>query len=301
MPPHLPVMLEDILEIFATAAKESHSDTFADLTFGGGGHTLAILKHFPQSSLVAFDQDPSSFQRGMALLKQHHLSSRCTFYQANFNSFSKKVGPASFAGILADLGISSHHLADPHRGFSFQREGPLDMRMDPENKTLPTAAQLLARKTEEELRHLLSTYGEEPFASRIARAVTSRPNPPQTTSELEELVFHVYPKRLRKRRIHPATKTFQALRIAVNGELDVLKATIPELIPRIAPGGVLAIISFHSLEDRLVKKAFQKAETEGLVDILTKKPLRPRKAEVDKNFRSRSAKLRVVRKKGAPP
>ncbi len=299
---HYSVMNKDVLEYLKKAAKMSESNLFADLTFGGGGHALKILEEIKGSFLVAFDQDPEAFKNGINLLKQKSFADRYIFYHTNFENFNFETKKLSkgFAGIIADLGVSSHHFDSGERGFSFKKEAPLDMRMNNDDFSLKTAAQLLMELSEEQISQVLLDYGEERFAKKIAKLIINRRKEGKvikTTKELEELVFHAYPKKMRYARIGPATKTFQALRIAVNRELEVLKKTIPKLIPCLEVGGVLAIISFHSLEDRIVKKAFKQAtQGEIPVEILTKKPRIPDKEEVFENSRSRSAKLRVIRR-----
>ncbi len=194
--------------------------------------------------------------------------------------------------IVADLGFSSLQLGASDRGFSFTTDGPLDMRFDPTSST-PTAAMLLQESTRTDIEQMLRRYGEEPAAARIASAIVDerRRRPIQTTEQLAAIVERVIP---RHGRVHPATRTFQALRIAVNDELGALADVMPQMLDLVRAGGRIAIVSFHSLEDRIVKQQFRAAERQGIGRILTKRPLRPTTAEIERNPRSRSAKLRVI-------
>ena len=293
---HRPAMLEEVLGHLERAFSDSPSRWVADLTFGAGGHSLAVLERIRGSSVLAFDRDPEACRNAAGAAAR--LDGRLELRQGDFSGFPETAGGRRFAGILADLGVSSHQLDTPERGFSFRSDGPLDMRMDRGDPSLRTAAELLAEWDEARTERALAELGEEPFARRIARAVArakGEGRPPRTTSELEGLVFRCYPRGLRRRRTHPATRTFQALRLAVNRELEALEGTLPRLPPLLAEGGVLAVLSFHSLEDRIVKRTFRRMAGDGL-EILTKRPQRPGRGELVGNFRARSAKLRVMRR-----
>lgn len=288
---HTPVMLEEVLHSLALRP----GDEAVDCTFGGGGYTSELLRTVaPNGRVLALDVDPDAVARGRAR-EWGKDAARLTIVHANFvdvRTVAIAQGFCAPRGIVADLGWSSLQLAAPNRGFSFSEESPLDMRFDPTSGA-PTAADILATASEEELERIIRTYGEEPAARRIAAAVIAkrRQQPITTTGELIELIAGV----MRWRgRIHPATRTFQALRIAVNDELRVLDRAIPEMLTLVAPRGRIAIVSFHSLEDRIVKRAFRAASAKGIAKIMTKKPLRPSTAEVERNPRSRSAKLRVI-------
>lgn len=271
--------------------------TFADLTFGAGGHTQGILNKFKQACVYSFDQDEEAINNGKAIVDKYQ--ERLKLIHANFEDFPKWSEEENllFDGIIADLGVSSHQFDQTERGFSYKKEANLDMRMN-KNSSAPTGAELVNELPEEELANLIFEYGEERFSRRIAKNIVEKrgQEPIKTTSELEEIVFRSYPSQKRHSGIHPATRTFQALRIAVNRELDILKNTLPKLSKRLKPGGVIAIISFHSLEDRIVKHTFKDLvdNLENRVKIITKKPLIPSEVEVRENPRARSAKLRIL-------
>ncbi len=299
---HYPVMNEEILGHLQEAARNSNSHLFADLTFGAGGHAIKILENVSNSFLIAFDQDFEAYRNGIGLLKKKCFDNRYVFHHKNFEDFNQQTKNLSkdFFGIIADLGVSSHHLDSKERGFSFKKEAYLDMRMNTTDSSLKTAAQLLQELSEDQIYKILLDYGEEKFSKKIAKLIVDHRksnNAITTTADLEKLVFHAYPKRVRFAKTHPATRTFQALRIAVNRELEVLEKTIPDLISRLDENGILCIISFQSLEDRIIKNAFKKAALSNTnLKILTKKPQLPSKKEVFENFRSRSAKLRIIKK-----
>jgi 16S rRNA (cytosine1402-N4)-methyltransferase len=272
---------------------------------GGGGHASGILvASAPDGELLGIDADPLAVAWASEQLAE--FGGRATLVQGNFADLEEIAwghGFGSVDGILLDLGLSSLQLEAAERGFSFQLDGPLDMRFDP-NKTT-TAADLVNSLSTEELAGLLSRYGEEPQARRIARAIVAE-RPINTTGELAALVERTVGRR---RRIHPATRTFQALRMAVNEELKCLAEALPQALGLLVPGGRLAVISFHSLEDRLVKRFFRTEAQDCLcppevpvctcghraaLGIVTKRPIRPSAEEEAANPRSRSAKLRVV-------
>ncbi len=301
--PHVSVLLEECLQALGLGAEGVESPVFADLTFGGGGHSSALLERFPRARLVAFDQDPQAVANGRALIGARGWSDRATLVHANFREFPAWAAanqPTGFHGVLADLGVSSHQFDQADRGFSFRADAPLDMRMNSGDADVATAADLVNTLPERDLADLIFKYGEERLSRKIAfRIVEKRAERPyRTTGELEETCFLAYPPNQRHRGAHPATRTFQALRIAVNDELGVLEALLHGLPATLADGGTAALISFHSLEDRIIKHTFKEivARPSSCVTILTKKPIIPTEREVAANPRARSAKLRVMRR-----
>lgn len=284
---HTPVLLDAILAYLAPQAGES----YLDLTAGYGGHARAVLERTKSpASMVLVDRDVTAITALQELADQGASLIRDDFLSASRQLLSQGK---RFDMILADLGVSSLHLDNPERGFTFREAGPLDMRMD-QRGTL-TAATIVNESTEAALADLLKRYGEEPQAKRIAAAVVAH-RPVGDTAELAAIIESVLPRR---GRIHPATRSFQALRIAVNDELGQLAAALPVWLELLKPGGRLAVISFHSLEDRVVKQAL--AEVSGQrydaqFRTLTKKPVVADDAEIAFNPRSRSAKLRTVAK-----
>lgn len=289
---HQPVLVSDVVALLAPRP----NTVVVDGTVGGGGHSLAILPHLmPGGRLIAIDRDAQALEVASGRLTE--FSPAIQFVHDEFRhlpSILSQAGVARVHGIVADLGISSFHVDQPDRGFSFASEGPLDMRMDRDQTT--TAAQLLRRLSERDLAHLLETYGEERYARRIARGIIEarHSRPIETTTALAHLVRQAVPPAARTGRIHPATRTFLALRIVVNDELSSLQALLDVLPDVLVPGGRAVVISFHSLEDRLIKQAFRRGAEEGALRLLTKKPVRPSEEETLRNPRSRSAKLRAV-------
>jgi 16S rRNA (cytosine1402-N4)-methyltransferase len=235
------------------------------------------------------------------------VSERIKLFDTNFLHFPElaKVECSDidgFQGILLDLGVSSHHFDDGSRGFSFRFDAPLDMRMNNQSDEFQTAEEIVNNYSEEDLVRIFLEYGEEKNAKKIARTICSerKTKPIKTTKDLENIIFHCYPKEHRYGKTNPSTKVFQALRLEVNRELEVLEETIAQLIPLLKIGGRLAIISFHSLEDRIVKNVFRDASQfdELAIEVLTKKPILPSNEEIIANSRSRSAKLRVIERVG---
>lgn len=301
--PHVSVLLEECLKALSVGAEGIETPLFADLTFGGGGHSSEILRRFPTARLIAFDQDPDAIKNGTQLLERNGWQGRAKLVHANFDQLAtwfQANKPGLFNGILADLGVSSHQFDAGERGFSFRSDAPLDMRMDTSNSSIATAADLVNELPEEDLANLIFKYGEERLSRRIASRICERRKEGhyRTTGELEETCFLSYPANQRHRGAHPATRTFQALRIAVNDELGALERMLATLADLLADGGTAAIISFHSLEDRIVKHTYKEivAKSGNRVTILTKKPIVPSAREVDSNPRARSAKLRVMRR-----
>ena len=277
---HIPVLPEAVIE----GLNLQTGGRYLDATAGGGGHSRLILAADPTVSLVAVDQDAAAIAATQANLAE--FGDRVSYWHGNFAEF--KPSGAPFHGILADLGVSSVQLDVGDRGFSFRQTAPLDMRMDRRQEL--TAAEIVNHWDETELANLIYTYGEERLSRRIARKIVDQ-RPWQTTTDLAEAISHCVPRSYRYGRIHPATRTFQALRIAVNHELEVLETLLRVAPSWLAPGGRLVIISFHSLEDRLVKHTLKDAPD---LKVITKKPIIASDAELSQNPRARSAKLRVA-------
>ncbi len=297
---HYSVLKKEIMELFDLhKIVEDSQEVYGDLTFGAGGHSCAILENFPKAFLHAFDQDKEALANGIERLEAGSYSSRAKIHHSNFENFSTVIDEGLlFNGVLLDAGVSSHQFDSGGRGFSFRFDAHLDMRMNNDESIKP-ASHYINTLSEAELLKIFREYGEEKFSNNIVRSILERRevSPITKTKELEDICFHSYPKKLRHGKIHPATKSFQALRIHVNRELDVLTNVIGQVIPRLKVGGIFAIISFHSLEDRIVKHRFRDLLSGDIpIEILTKKPLLPSKEEIFENSRSRSAKLRVVKR-----
>jgi 16S rRNA (cytosine1402-N4)-methyltransferase len=291
---HVPVMVAEVVAALAPRP----GGRYIDATVGGGGHALAVLQAArPGGRLLGIDADPAALVATADRLAEAGLREHAVLCHGSFADLAVIAGETGFInvdGILFDLGVSSYQLDTPERGFSFAADGPLDMRLDPTQGS--TAADLVNTLSERELADVIFQYGEEHAARRIARAIVERrrTQPFQRTADLAAVIARVVGGR--RGRIHPATRTFQALRIAVNRELDRLAAALPQAVHLLAPGGRLVVISFHSLEDRIVKQ-FMRAEAEGATPRLvinTKKPVVATDDEVATNPRARSAKLRVA-------
>lgn len=262
---------------------------YLDATVGGGGHSAQLLATDATLRVVALDQDVQALAAARSHLEPYR--DRVAFHHTNFADFEPE--DLKFDGILADLGVSSAQLDVPERGFSFRHEAPLDMRMN-QHQDL-TAATIINHWDEVELARIIYVYGEERLSRRIARTIVAQ-RPFTTTTELAEAIARCVPGRYRHGRIHPATRSFQALRIAVNAELEVLETFLAKAPDWLAPSGRLVLISFHSLEDRIVKHTFKGSDR---LKIITKKPLTATDEEVKVNPRSRSAKLRVAEHQAA--
>lgn len=288
---HSPVMLEEVLKHLAPAPGEN----FVDCTVGLGGHSLAILAHNrPDGKVLGIDADPETLSNLKAKIKGSEFEGRLILVQGNFAELQKIVEEACFrpvSGVLFDLGFSSWHIEASKRGFSFRRNEPLDMRYDPSAPL--TAEAILNIWSQRDIEQLLRIYGEERFARRIAEEIV-KSRPLRTTIDLVMAVERATPAWYHRRRIHPATKTFQALRIAVNRELENLEKALPQALEVLEPGGRLVVIAYHSLEDRIVKHFLKTKQGEGVVKLLTKKPIRPSSLEVKMNPSSRSARLRAA-------
>lgn len=302
---HTSVLLNETIE----ALRIRPDGTYVDCTAGGGGHSAAILEKLETGRLFCLDQDPDAIE---TLRERFRDDRRVTVIHTNFDALRDVLSAQDvFAvdGILADLGVSSHQLDTPERGFSFHNDAPLDMRM---SQTGPTAADLVNTLPERELSSILWRYGEEKCAASIARSIcrARQEKPIKTTLELAELVKLSIPAKLRRTGGHPARRSFQALRIAVNGELDRLENSLDTMFDLLSPGGRLCIITFHSLEDRIVKTKFASylqgctCPPEFPVCVCGKtprgkrcgKPAKPSEEELERNARARSAKLRTIEK-----
>ncbi|HBK34784.1 MAG: Ribosomal RNA small subunit methyltransferase H [Candidatus Uhrbacteria bacterium GW2011_GWE2_40_58] len=287
---HVPVLLQEVLVYLKPEPKK----VFIDGTVGQGGHAFEILKRvLPEGRLLAIDRDPHNLEIARDRLADY--TDAVIFVCGSFAECKKYAYASKYPqvdGILLDLGFSSYHIQDPARGFSFLAEGVLDMRYNPEEQ-IETAADIVNTWSEEELAEIFRKYGEERQARSIAQAIIKNRKQKKiiTTKDLSEVVQQVVK---RHGKVHPATKVFQALRIAVNDELGEIERALPDLVELLKPGGRLVIISFHSLEDRLIKQ-FIKEHSE--LDVLTKKPVCPTEEEIRANPRARSAKLRVAQKR----
>ncbi len=302
---HYSVMLSDCMQAIQSYVDLNQEHLyFADMTFGGGGHTFAMAAAYDKAQVYSVDQDNDAYSNGLRLIKEKDMINKVHLNKMNYEKFPDWIkenhSEIQFDAIVMDLGVSSHHFDKDERGFSFRNDAPLDMRMDYSNNDLDTAADVLNSHGEEEIANIIFKYGEEKFSRRIAKAIIEyrQDKAIETTKELENIVFHAYPKNLRHKKIHPATKTFQALRIYVNRELDVLENTLEKLYGLLRENGILMVISFHSLEDRIAKHKFKEIfqSNKNTAKILTKRPICPSEQEVEENFRSRSAKLRILQK-----
>jgi 16S rRNA (cytosine1402-N4)-methyltransferase len=302
--PHLPVLYQEIL----TAIQPRSPGKYVDCTLGAGGHAQGILEQSaPDGRLLGFDLDPAAIE--IAARRLESFGNRADLRHASYTSLQgelKKLGWQSVQGVLLDLGVSSMQFDRPERGFSFREDAPLDMRFNPDQGA--SAADLVNTLDEVELADILWRYGEERSSRRIARQIIAH-RPLKTTRQLAELVKRDYGGK--PGHIHPATRTFQALRIAVNAELEALEEVLPQAVSALAPGGRIAIISFHSLEDRIVKQYFQRESQDCIcppeqplctcghrasLKVITKHPITASGSELENNDRARSAKLRVAEK-----
>ena len=302
---HVPVLLNECLEGLAI----DPAGTYLDGTAGGGGHSSEIARRLTTGRLISLDQDPDAVAAATERLK----GLPATVVRTNFRYARRALadlGVSAINGALLDLGVSSHQLDDGERGFSYRQDAPLDMRM---SQSGPTAADLVNSASREELARILREYGEEPYAWAIAgRTVRQREQKPfATTLELADAIASALPPAVRRKDKNPSRRSFQAIRIAVNGEMDALSEGLDEIFDLLAPGGRFAIITFHSLEDRLVKNRFRQWATactcppeypvcvcggKAKAKLITRKPIEAAPDELESNRRSRSAKLRVIEK-----
>jgi len=292
---HYPVMHKEVLELLELSTKK----IVVDCTAGVGSHVQKLLHHMPADSfLIGIDRDADSL--AVAEMRLGESEDRFKLVNDNFMHIDSIIKEFSLEGVdafLFDLGISIHQLNNPERGFSFLKEGPLDMRMD--RNSFLSAYDLVNNLSEKELGNIFRKFGEERYYRRIACAIVKerKKEPISTTTGLTKIILRNLPAKSQYSRIHPATRIFQALRIAVNRELEVLATALDKAIMLLNKGGRIGVISFHSLEDRIVKHTFRRHASEGTLSIITKKPLVPSLEEKTENSSSRSAKFRVGEKK----
>jgi 16S rRNA (cytosine1402-N4)-methyltransferase len=291
---HTPVLAEEALHWLGVKPE----GTYLDATLGLGGHAVEIARRLTSGRLIGLDRDEQAL--GIARQRLQEFGEKVTLVHADFSRVQELAGEMNWPpldGVLADLGVSSLQLDSGERGFSFRTAGPLDMRMDLQGST--TAADIVNFTAEQELADLLYRLGEEHDSRRIARAIV-RARPIRDTEHLATVVAGARPSRGRQR-LHPATKTFLALRIAVNREMEALGQFLDQVPATLNSGGRWVVLSYHSLEDRMVKQSFRRWAQEGVLEVLTRKVICPSQAEIEANPRARSAKMRVAEKLSAPP
>jgi 16S rRNA (cytosine1402-N4)-methyltransferase len=306
---HEPVLAAEVAELLGPALERG--GVFVDATLGRAGHALRILESYPGITLVGLDRDPDALEASRSNLAAYQ--ERVRLYRDEFSNLAtalERLGDAQVRGVLFDLGVSSPQLDEARRGFSFRNQGPLDMRMDPEG-TL-SARDIVNEYEASELEGIIRTFGEERFARRVAKAIIAA-RPIEDTTTLAEVVRDAIPAATRRTGGHPARRTFQALRIAVNDELGQLASALPDAISSLATGGRIAVLSYHSLEDRIVKRTFTELSkgcicppsfpictcgAEATVRLVTRKPVRPSEEEQGRNPRASAARLRVAEKLG---
>ncbi len=291
---HISVMKEEVLEYLALKP----GSCILDCTVGLGGHGAAILEAIgPDGRYIGLDRDMESLNIARERLSK--FSARYDLVKSDYRNFDKALddlGVDQVDGILFDLGISSYQIDNPDRGFSIRQDGPLDMRMD--QNSYISAYDLVNSLSEFEISKILKTFGEERWHHRIAHhlVIQRQKSPISSTVELSDAILKSIPHRFKRQKIHPATRTFQALRIAVNRELEALEVALDKVLPYIRKGGRICVLAFHSLEDRIVKHKLRQFAKEGKIELVFKKPLRPKQEETVKNIRSRSARLRIGEK-----
>ena len=296
-PRHVPVLLEEVLKYLNVQP----GGVICDATLGLAGHSSEIAKRLGgKGKLIGFDRDPEAMELAKARLEEVKAElgvemPEVVYVAKAFSEAANEIEPGSLDGLLADFGVSSLQLDEAHRGFSFRSDGPLDMRQD--TRSGETAEQVVNQEDENELADLIYEFGEERRSRRIARAIV-RARPISTTAELAQVISAAAPS-MKGDKIHPATRTFQALRIRVNNELGEIQSLLKSAGSLLKPGGRLVLISFHSLEDRLVKDAFREFGREKIFEVLTKKPVVAEEQEQMRNPRSRSAKMRAAEKQRA--
>lgn len=303
---HIPVLFDEVME-----GLNIHPDgVYVDGTIGGGGHALGIARRLSQNGrLIGIDRDSEAVSEAHRVLRDY--AQLVTIVKGNYRDIPgilRGFGILSVDGILLDLGVSSHQFDDPKRGFSYRKDAPLDMRMDQQEGL--SARDVVNEYSEAELYRIIRDYGEDPFAKNIAKHIASarKEKPIETTFELADIIKHAIPRKIREKKGHPAKRTFQAIRIEVNGELFILEDSLHRLVDVLKPGGRMVVISFHSLEDRLVKRFMKKVEDplagpgdfqisacekKSLGRVLTKKPVKAGNEELEQNPRSHSARLRI--------
>lgn len=307
---HVSVLLNETID----SLNIKPEGVYVDGTLGGGGHSLEIVKRLSgKGRLIGLDRDENAIQAASERLKDY--KDRVTFVRSNYDRFPvvmQELGLREVDGIVLDLGVSSYQLDTPERGFSYREDAPLDMRMDQRQEK--TAADIVNESSEKELLHILRDYGEEKFAPQIARRIVKQreDRPILTTFELNEIVKESIPVKFRLTGGHPSKRTFQAIRIALNAELESLEKVLPEMIEGLRDKGRLSIITFHSLEDRIVKNIFRTAQNpctcppnfpvcvcgnKSKGKVITSKPILPSEEEIENNKRSKSAKLRVFERR----
>jgi 16S rRNA (cytosine1402-N4)-methyltransferase len=296
-PTHIPVLPKEILEYFHGIENKTNP-TFLDGTAGEGGHSELILKEFPNAKLVLNDRDSIMLARATARLSEFQgrfFPLEGNFSQVEASDLEERIQNSKVDGILLDLGISTFHLTSSERGFSFKNEEYLDMRLDETGKL--TAFEVLNKYKAEKLSQIFREYGEENWTKKIVEKIllVRKKNPIRTTLDLAKLVESVIPRKFWPDRTHPSFRVFQAVRIEVNNELGHIREGIENLSNLLNKGGILCVISFHSLEDRIVKQVFRDKSKDGMFSILTKKPITPTEEEMQFNISSRSAKLRVLK------
>jgi len=301
---HIPVLLDESVGFLGA----TDAGRYADLTYGGGGHTNAILEANAANELVSFDCDPDARIRADATFAE--FGDRFTFHDLSFQRMDEVSSESEFDGVIMDLGISSFQLMEPLKGFSFRLDAPIDMRLDP--RVGISAAEFLETASRESLVRAIREYGEEKRWNRVVNAIIEARGSGVLlrTTTAAELVSEAVGGRRFRQKIHPATKTFQGIRIAINGEMEALAVTLPKAFRALKPNGVLAVISFHSLEDRMVKRFMRKMagrpehkwdrsvlqDRKSFAELLSTKIISPSSDEVSNNPRSRSARLRVIKK-----
>jgi 16S rRNA (cytosine1402-N4)-methyltransferase len=290
---HVPVLFHEVMEFIRVRP----GGTYVDCTLGLAGHAEGIVRQLGSAGhLIGFDRDPEALELANVRLAQvsEELGSQApqvTLIGEAFSTIAEHVKPASTDGLLADFGASSLHFDEARRGFSFQADGPLDMRMD--TRSGPTAEQVVNETSERELANLIYEYGEERRSRTVARAIV-RGRPVTSTAQLARIVASAVPP---MKHIHPATRTFQALRIFVNQELQEIQALLEAAPSLLKPSARLVVISFHSLEDRIAKDSFREGAQKGIWNVLTRKPVTAKEEEINRNPRSRSAKLRAAERR----
>ncbi|MGH2693608.1 MAG: 16S rRNA (cytosine(1402)-N(4))-methyltransferase RsmH [Actinomycetota bacterium] len=308
---HVPVLADEVCDLLAPAL--AGGGVFVDATVGGGGHAAALLGCAPQGELVGIDRDPEALEASGTNLAPYQ--GRFRLVRGDFQDLEallERLGSPEIRGVLFDLGVSSPQLDEARRGFGYRAAGPLDMRMDPSQRL--SAHEVVNTYPAERLARVIKRYGEERFAERVVRAIVAA-RPIETTESLAEVVRDAIPAATRRTGGHPARRTFQAIRIEVNGELEALRRALPVAIEELAPGGRIAVISYHSLEDRIVKRRLAaeardcvcppdfpvcRCEARARVRVLTRRPVRPSRAELDANPRATSARLRAAEKLETP-